>query len=191
MLHNFLNFRFVFFVIFLIFNCTFSQFLVFWFAVVEKTLYTLSVSSLTQAWPGPMEGTVLGLRCALPLHPLPLGRALLLLQLLLHPLPLFLLLLHLVGMTQGLGLLRYLLLIHDHPGGPYLQPGPGLRTRASHLVRGHRSPIPHLFRVQLMTSPRIYPLLLLSDAPSSIATQLQAIQFAVPWKCTARYIMIF
>ena len=67
-----------------------------------------------------MEGIVLGLKCVLPLHPLPLGRALLLLQLLLHPLPipLFLLLIHLVGMTQGLGLLRHLLLIRDYPGGP-------------------------------------------------------------------------
>ena len=75
--------------------------------------------------------------------PPPLGRALLLLRPLLHlhSLPLFLLLLHLAGMIHGLGLLRHLLLIRDHPEGPEL------RTRASHLVRGQMSPIPHLFRV--------------------------------------------
>ena len=130
-------------------------------------------------------------RVALPLHPLSPGRALLLLQPLLLLMPLFLLLQPPAGMIHGLGLLRHLLLTRDHPRGPYLQLGPKLRTRASHLVRGHRSPIPHLFKVQLMTYPRICPLLLLSDAPSSIAAPLQAIQIAVPGKCTARHIMIF
>ena len=140
-----------------------------------------------------MEGIVLGLRCALPLHPLLLGRALLLLRPLLHlhPLPLFLLLLYLAGMIHGLGLLRHLLLILDHPGRPHLQPELGLWTWAIHLVRGHRSPIPHMFKVQLMTYPRICPLLLLSGVPSSIVAPLQAIQIVVPGKCTARHIMIF
>ena len=50
---------------------------------------------------------------------------------------------------------------------------------------------PHLFKVQLMTYPQICPLLLLSDAPSSIVAPLQAIQISVPRKCTARHIMIF
>ena len=135
-----------------------------------------------------MEGTVLGLGCTLPLHPLPLGKALLLLQ---YPLPLFLLLLLHVGMIHELGLLRHLLLTHCHPEGPHLQRGPELRTRASHLVEGHRSPIAHLFKVQLMTYPRIYSLLLLSGASSSIAAPLQAIQIAIPGKCTTRHIMIF
>ena len=138
-----------------------------------------------------MEGTVLSLGCALPLLPLLLGRALLLLLLLLHPLPLFLLLLHLVSMIHGLGLLRHLLLIRGHPGGLHLQPRPGLQTQARHLVRGPRSPIRHLSRDQLMTSPRICLLLLLSSVPSSIAAPLQAIQIEVPRKCTARHIMIF
>ena len=66
----------------------------------------------------------------------------------------------------------------------------GLRTRTSHLVRGHRSPITHMFRVQLMTYPRIFSLLLLSDASSSIAAPLQAIQIAIPRKCIVRHIMI-
>ena len=138
-----------------------------------------------------MEGTILGHGCALPLHPLPPGRALLLLQQLLHLMLLFLLLLHLASTVHELGLLRHLLLTRGHLGGPHLQPRPGLRTRASHLVRGHRNPIPHLFRVQLMTYPWICPLLLLSGAPSSIAAPLQAIQIAVSGKCTARHIMIF
>ena len=115
-----------------------------------------------------MERIVLGLGCALPLHPLSSSRALLLLQPLLLLMPLFLLLQPPAGMIRGFGLLRHLLLIRDHPGGPHLQPGPGLRTRVSNLVRGHKSPIPHQFKVQLMTYPRICPLLLLSGAPSSI-----------------------
>ena len=72
-----------------------------------------------------------------------------------------------------------------------LQRGPGLRASASHPVRGPRSPIPHLFRDQLMTYPQIYLLLLLSDVPSFIAAPLQAIQIAVPRKCTTKHIMIF
>ena len=104
-----------------------------------------------------MEDTVTGLECALPLHPLLLDRAFLLLQLMSYPLPPFLLLLYLVGTTRGLGLLCHLPPFHDH------QRGHGHRTLASHLARGHRSPVRHMSRDQLMTSPRICPLLLSSD----------------------------
>ena len=54
-----------------------------------------------------------------------------------------------------------------------------------------QEPHSHLFRDQLMTSPWICLLLLLSGAPSSIVAQLQAIQIAVPGKCTARHTIIF
>ena len=89
----------------------------------------------------------------LVLPPLLQVRPLLLLQLLLLLMPLFLLLLPPVGMIQGLGLLLHLLLTRGHPGGPHLQRGLGLQARASHSVQGPRSPIPHLFRNQLMTFP--------------------------------------
>ena len=57
--------------------------------------------------------------------------------------------------------------------------------------RGPKSLIPHLFRDQLMTSPRICLLLLLSGVLSSIAASLQAIQIAVPGKYTVKHVMIF
>ena len=77
-------------------------------------------------------------------------------------------------------------------------PRPSERTRASHLPQGHRSPILHMSRGQLMTLPRISPLLLsfcaptfIAAPPSFIAAQLQAIQIVVLEQCTARHIMIF
>ena len=106
-----------------------------------------------------MEDTVSSLGCDLPLHPLPLDRALLLLQLMSYPLLPFLVLLYLAGTTRGPGLLCHLLHICIH------QRGPGHWTRTSHLARGHRSLIRHMSRGQLMTFPRICPLLLSSDAP--------------------------
>ena len=127
----------------------------------------------------------------MPLPPLPQIRALLLLQPLHLLMPMFLLLLPPVGMICELSLLLHLLLTRGHPEGPHLHRGPGLRARASHPVRGPKSPIPHLFRDQLLTSPRICLLLLLSGIPSSIAALLQAIQIAVPRKCTVKHIMIF
>ena len=81
---------------------------------VQQKSSTLSISSLIQPWPRLVERTVLGLGCALPLHPLPLGRALLLLLPLLLLMPLFLLLQSPVGMIHRLGLLHHLLLIRDH-----------------------------------------------------------------------------
>ena len=78
----------------------------------------------------------------------------------------------------------------SHPR-PSRRAPPLTRARESHLVRGPKSLIHHLFRGQLMTSPHICLLLLLSDVPSSITAPLQAIQIAVPRKCTTRHIMIF
>ena len=97
----------------------------------------------------------------------------------------FLLLLYIARTTRGLGLLYHLLPIRVH------QRGPGHWTRASHLPQGHRSPIRHMSRGQLMTFPRISPLLLSFGAPSFIAAPLQAIQIVVLEQCTARHIMIF
>ena len=123
--------------------------------------------------------------------PLPQVTTLLLLQPLPLLMPLFLLLMPPVGMIHGLGLLLHLLLTRSHPGGPHLLRGPRFQAQGSHPVRGPRSPIPHFFRDQLMTSPRICLLLLLSGVPPSIKAPLQAIQIAVPRKCIVKHIMIF
>ena len=162
---NFLNLGLLFLVNFLNNSCTFLQVLVFCCAGVAVIVYPLHLLP----YPG-MARTRGGYnfrpRVRRSSPPLPLDIALLLLQLMSYPMLPFLLLLYIARTTRGLGLLYHLLTVRVHHRWP------GHWTRVSHLPQGHRSPICHMSRGQLMTSPRISPLLLSFGAPSFIAAPL-------------------